>query len=113
MSKAVLLLIFGLLLAIGASVYGLRAESVANSTVANLQRSNDSLTRALSSTVKHVDSLQNLAARELAVAASYAALAAAASGKIVVVERRRDSIPRYIKQLPDTGVARRFKELLR
>lgn len=93
--------------------YGLHQAGAADATLASLQRSNDSLTKVLGVTLQRADSLQRNAAREKAVADSFQALVAVATVKIVAVEHQRTKLQNYIKQLPDTGVAHRFKDLLR
>jgi len=112
MSKSIVALIISLLVACAAVYYGMNQAAASSTTLNNLRKSNDSLTAVLAVTVHHVDSLQRLASREKQLADSFQAVSANASSKIAVVEKQRGNVAHYVKQLPDTGVARTFKDLL-
>ena len=112
-NKLLNIMIIALLVAGAAFFKTMLDASKMNATLKQVQKSNDSLTKVLVVTLKHVDSLQLLVVSETNRADSFSTLAAATSSKIAAVETKRKKIPNYIKQLPDTGVAREFGELLR
>lgn len=81
--------------------------------LARLRAHNDSVTVRVASLVHSSDSLAALAKAQAVTADSAKAVSESLTATIRVLARKRVDIPKMISQLPDTGVASRFNELLK
>lgn len=81
--------------------------------LARLRAHNDSVTVRVASLVRSSDSLTALAKTQATTADSAKAVSENLTATLRALTRKRVDIPKMISQLPDTGVARRFNELLK